>query len=84
MSNVKKYGNAVAFHPGYYISEIINDMGITVDEFAAKIGTTPKTMEKLINGECDLSDDLIQKFSSAFGMNTGFWFNLQSKYKEKK
>ena len=28
MSRVKEYKDIVAFHPGYYIADIINDMGI--------------------------------------------------------
>ncbi len=84
MSNIQKYNDIVAFHPGYYINEIIEDMGITQEEFATRLGTTPKTVSKLVNGECNLSNDLIQKLSSMFGFSIEFWFNLQNKYEEKK
>ena len=80
MSNIQKYNDIVAFHPGYYINEIIEDMGITQEEFATRLGTTPKTVSKLVNGECNLSNDLIQKLSSMFGFSIEFWFNLQNKY----
>ena len=29
MSNVKEYKDLVAFHPGYYIADIIDDMEIS-------------------------------------------------------
>ena len=33
MSNVNEYKDIVAFHPGYYIADIIEDMGISQAEF---------------------------------------------------
>ena len=41
--------DVVSFHPGYYISEIIDDMDITQEEFAVRLGTSAKTISKLIN-----------------------------------
>lgn len=84
MSNIQKYNDIIAFHPGYYINELIEDMGITQEEFATRLGTTPKTVSKLVNGECNLSNDLIQRLSSMFGLSVEFWFSLQNKYEEKK
>lgn len=83
MSNIQKYKDIIAFHPGYYINEIIEDMGITQAEFAVRMDTTPKTISKLVNGECNLSNDLIQKLSSMLGLSVEFWLNLQNKYEEK-
>ncbi len=33
MSNVNEYKDIVAFHPGYYIADTIEDMGISQAEF---------------------------------------------------
>ena len=43
--NKTEYGELSAFHPGYYIAEIIEDMGITQEEFAVRMGTTAKTQQ---------------------------------------
>lgn len=83
MGNIHKYKDIIAFHPGYYINEIIEDMGITQTEFAVRMNTTPKTISKLVNGECNLSNDLIQKLFSMLGLSAEFWLNLQNKYEEK-
>ena len=48
MSNIINYSDIMAFHPGYYVAEIVEDMGITQDEFATRLGTTGKTLSKLI------------------------------------
>ena len=34
MSNTSEYKDIVAFHPGYYIADVIEDMGVSQAEFA--------------------------------------------------
>ena len=58
MSNFIDYKEIMAFHPGYYVAEIIEDMGISQAEFALRMGTTAKTLSKLVNGRISISDDL--------------------------
>ena len=70
MSNITEYKDIVAFHPGYYIADIIEDMGISQAEFAARMGTTPKTLSQLLSGQANISNDLAKKLSVMI-MNTG-------------
>ena len=51
----------IAFHPGQYIGELIEDYTMTQKEFAEKLGLSPKTISKLVNGEESISNDLAQK-----------------------
>lgn len=83
MSNIVNYSDIMAFHPGYYVAEIIEDMGITQDEFAMRLGTTGKTLSKLINGQTNLSNDLAKKLSYMLGSSVEFWLNLQTAFEEK-
>ena len=55
------YKDIVAFHPGYYVADIIEDMGISQAEFATRMGTTAKTLSNLVNGQINLSNDLTKK-----------------------
>lgn len=80
MSNRIEYNELYTFHPGYYIFEIIEDMKMSQAEFAIRMGTTPKTISKLVNGQCNLSDDLAQKLSVMLGTSIEVWLNLQTKY----
>lgn len=73
----------MAFHPGYYVAEIVEDMGITQDEFATRLGTTGKTLSKLISGQIHLSNDLAKKLSAMLGSSVEFWLNLQTAFEEK-
>lgn len=83
MSNVNEYKDIVAFHPGYYIADIIEDMGISQAEFATRIGITAKTLGWLINGQANITNDLAKKLSVMMGTSAEVWLNLQSTYNQK-
>ena len=72
MSNVKEYKDIVAFHPGYYIADLIDDMEISQNEFATRMGTTVETLSKLINGQDNISNDLAKKLSVMLGTSVEF------------
>ena len=80
MSNYFEYNDRIAFHPGYYVKEIVEEFGITQEDFAMRLGTTPKNLSKLINGEQSLSTDMAIKVSRFVGNSTEFWLNLQKSY----
>ena len=83
MSNVKEYKDIVAFHPGYYIADIIDDMEISQNEFATRMGTTVETFSKLIYGQANISNDLAKKLSVMLGTSVEVWQNLQNTYDQK-
>lgn len=80
MSNITEYKDIVAFHPGYYIADIIEDMGISQAEFAARMGTTPKTLSQLLSGQANISNDLAKKLSVMMGTSAEVWQRLQNTY----
>ncbi len=80
MSNYFEYKDKIAFHPGYYVKEIIDEFGITQEDFAMRLGTTPKNLSKLVNGEQRLSTDMAIKLSGLIGNSVTFWLNLQNAY----
>ncbi|MCQ2372914.1 MAG: HigA family addiction module antitoxin [Phascolarctobacterium sp.] len=80
MSNIKEYNDLMAFHPGYYVAEIIDDMQMSQAEFAKRLGTTAKTISQLVNGNCAISKDLAQKLASMLGISVEAWLNLQKEY----
>ena len=83
MSNIMNYRDIMACHPGYYVAEIIEDMGVTQAEFAVRMGTTRKTLSQLVNGQANISNDLAQKLSTMLGTSIEFWLNLQTAFDEK-
>ena len=83
MSNIKEYKKITAFHPGYYIAEIIDDMGITQAEFATRVGTNVKTLSYLVNGQANITNDLAKKLSVMLGTSEKVWLDLQCTYDQK-
>ena len=77
MSNYIEYNDKIAFHPGYYIKEIIDDSGLTQEDFAKRLGTTPKNLSILIRGEQSLSIDIATKLSRLLGISLTYWLGLQ-------
>ena len=80
MSNYIKYNDKIAFHPGYYISEAIEESGLTQYDFAKRLDTTPKNISCLVNGEQNLSTDIAMKLARMLDTSVAYWLNLQSAY----
>ncbi len=80
MSNYIECGDKIAFHPGYYIKEIVDESGLTQEDFAKRLDTTPKNLSLLIRGEQRLSIDIAMKLSRMIGTSVLYWLNLQNAY----
>lgn len=73
----------IAFHPGQYIGELIEDYQMTQKEFAEKLGLSPKTISKLVNGEESISNDIAQKLEKFTNISMKTWLNLQASFDRK-
>jgi len=80
MPNMIEYKNKVAFHPGYYIQEYIQEYGYTQEDLAYRLGTTPKNISYLIRGEQSISIDIANKLAKLIGTSVNYWLNLQNEY----
>lgn len=83
MSKVYEYKELIAFHPGTYVEELVNDLNITQSEFADRLGTSAKTISKIINGEDRISRELANKLFKLSGISIKTWLNLQANYDAK-
>ncbi len=80
MNNYIEYPNTTAFHPGYYIKEIVDESGLTQEDFAKNLEITPQNLSLLIRGEQGLSEEVATKISSMLGTSVIYWLNLQNAY----
>ena len=80
MANCIEYKDSLAFHPGYYIKEIIDESGLTQEDFAKRLNTTPKNLSILIRGEQSLSVDMAAKLSRMLGTSVQYWLGLQNAF----
>lgn len=75
--------NLIAFHPGQYIGELIEDYQLTQKEFAEKLEVSPMTISKLVNGEESIRNNLAQKLEKLTNISMKTWLNLQASYDRK-
>ena len=54
-NKIVEYKDLIAFHPGQYLGELIEDYEMTQKEFAENLGVSPKTISKLVKGEESIS-----------------------------
>ncbi|MCD7744965.1 MAG: HigA family addiction module antitoxin [Lachnospiraceae bacterium] len=80
--NYIEYKDRVAFHPGYYVQEMVDESGLTQEEFARRLGTTPKNLCVLLKGNQSLSIDMASKLSRMLGTTVAYWLKLQQAYDE--
>lgn len=80
MSNFKEYEDVVAFHPGYYVEEIIDASKLTQKDFSIRLDTTEKNLSELIHGNQNLSVDMAIKLSRMMGTSVEYWLRLQNRY----
>ena len=80
MNNYLEYNDKIAFHPGYYLKEMVEESGLTQEDFAKRLGTTPKNLSILIRGEQSLSIEIATRLSRMYGTTIHYWLNLQQTY----
>ena len=84
MSNkIVEYKDLIAFHPGQYVEELIEEYNVTQKEFAERLGISEMKLGKLVNGEESISDDLAQKLEKFTNISMKTWLNLQASYDRK-
>lgn len=84
MNNIIKYDGSLAFHPGSYIEDVIDDLNMTQKEFAERLDINPKVLSELVNGETNLSSEVALKLEKLTGVEYQSWMNLQNSYDRKK
>ena len=80
MSSYFKFIDNMAFHPGFYIEELMLENEMSLEDFAKHLGISPKKLQRVIQGKQMLDDDLVVKLASVMGTDVDLWLNLQSSY----
>ena len=70
----------IAFHPGQYVEELIEDYNLTQKEFAERLGISEMKLGKLVNGEESISNDIARKLAKVTNISMITWLNLQNVY----
>ena len=79
-NKIVEYKDLIAFHPGQYVGELIEDYNLTQKEFAEKLGVSPKMIRKLVKGEQSISNEIAQKLEKLTNISMKTWLNLQNAF----
>lgn len=70
----------IVSHPGVYVKDAIDSLGLSQSEFALRTGLSIKNVSTLINGESNITFEVAVKLAGFFHNNVEGWINLQTKY----
>lgn len=65
-------------HPGEFLREILEDLGMTQAAFAEAIGVSPMRVSHLLNGSRPVTAEMALRLGRAFGQTPQYWLNLQN------
>ena len=67
-------------HPGEFIQEILDDLGMSQAALARVLGVSPMRISHVVREERPVTAELALRLGRAFGQNAQYWINLQNAY----
>ena len=68
-------------HPGEVLRDgVFTDTGITVTDFAQRIGVTRVALSRVLNGKAGISADMAVRLTAALGGSAESWLHMQADY----
>jgi addiction module HigA family antidote len=69
-----------AIHPGEFLADELQEIGITPTELSRQIGVPPNRISQIIRGLRDITADTALRLGQFFGTGPELWLNLQKAY----
>ena len=69
-----------AIHPGEFLKEILDELGLTQAAFAEAIGVSPMRVSHLLKGQRPVTAELALRLGRALSQTPQYWLNLQAAY----
>ena len=69
-----------AIHPGEFLAETLQELGISQARFARAIDVSPMRVSHVVNGTRPVTAELALRFGRALGQSPQYWLNLQAIY----
>lgn len=69
-----------AVHPGEFLRETLDELGLTQAAFAEIIGVSPMRVSHLLKGDRPVTAELALRLGRALGQTPQYWLNLQTSY----
>jgi antitoxin HigA-1 len=69
-----------AIHPGVFLSETLEELGVSQAAFARALGVSPMRISHVIKGSRPVTAELALLFGRALDQSPQYWLNLQADY----
>ncbi len=69
-----------AIHPGEFLAETLDELGISQAQFARAIGVSPMRISHVVKGTRPVTAELALLFGRALRQTPQYWLNLQGAY----
>ena len=67
-------------HPGYYLRELIEELGLSQRDLAKGIGVSPMRVSQIILERRRVTAEMAIRLGLYFGQSPQYWMNLQTRY----
>jgi len=81
-NNRNQYQPDYVTHPGFYIQEKLDEIGLTQTELAKRIGRTKKTVNEVITGKAPIEPETALQLERALSIPARFWNNAERQYRD--
>jgi addiction module HigA family antidote len=69
--------------PGEILEEKINEMGLSTEEFAKRLGMSTEALVQLFKGRLPLSPDMASRLEEATDIPAAYWNQAETHYRQK-
>jgi len=76
----KPVNGLAAIHPGEFLKETLDELGLTQAAFADALGVSPMRVSHLLRGDRPVTAEMALRLGRALGQTPQYWLNLQTTY----
>ena len=80
MKTTKPRNGLDAIHPGAFVRETLDELGLNQAAFAEAIGVSAMRVSLLLRGDRPVTAELALRLGRALGQSPQYWLNLQMTY----
>ncbi|EAY4772697.1 TPA: HigA family addiction module antitoxin [Salmonella enterica subsp. enterica serovar Muenchen] len=67
-------------YPGEIITEILEDQGVSLRQFATAMNIAPSTASRILSGKVNITPEMAVKLAIVLGGDAESWLALQNNY----
>jgi len=81
MKTEQELHSDLAVPPGEYLEEVIDELGMTKDELARRMGRPPSKLSAIFKGTKAITPDTAMQLEKVVGVPAHIWLGLESEYR---